>query len=45
MAKAMGPFKDSHAPSWLFEPQTDVLTEPSSHWPCLECYVSMRPYG
>jgi hypothetical protein len=45
MAKAMGPFIDSHAPSWLSGPRTDVPTEPSSHWPCLECYVSMRLYG
>ena len=28
MAKAMGPFRDSQAPSWLSWPQTDVSAEP-----------------
>jgi hypothetical protein len=52
MAKAMGPFIDSHAPSWLSGPRTDVPTGPV--WnvmsPCvytasLEWYVPMRPHG
>ena len=31
MAKAMEPFRDSHAPSWLSGSPTDVQTEPPSH--------------
>ena len=27
----MGPLRDSHAPSWLSGPRTDVPTEPPSH--------------
>ena len=34
MAKDMGPFGDSQAPSWLSGPQIDVPTEPPSHRPC-----------
>ena len=34
MVKAMGPFRDSQAPSWLFGSRTDVPTEPLSHRPC-----------
>jgi hypothetical protein len=30
MAKAMGPFRDSQDPSWLFGPRTDV---PNDHPP------------
>ena len=57
MAKAMGPFRDSHAPYWLSGPRTDVPTEPPLidlvwnvmslrvHTASFECYVPMRPYG
>jgi hypothetical protein len=31
MAKDMGPFRDSKAPSWLFWPRADVPTETPSH--------------
>ena len=34
MVKAMGPFRDSQAPSWLSGPQIDVPAEPPSHRPC-----------
>ena len=34
MVKAMGPFRDSRASSWLPGPRTDVPTEPPSHRPC-----------
>jgi hypothetical protein len=30
MAKAMGPFRDLHAPYWFSEPRTDVSAEPPS---------------
>jgi len=33
MAKAKGAFRDSHAPSWLSGPRTDVPTEHPSHRP------------
>ena len=31
---AMGPFRDSQAPSWDSGNRTDVPTEPPSHIPC-----------
>jgi len=34
MAKALGPFRDSQAPSWQSGSQTDVPAEPPSHRPC-----------
>ena len=37
MANAMGLFRYSQAPSWLFGPRTDALAEPPpplSHRPC-----------
>jgi hypothetical protein len=34
MAKDMGHFGDSRAPSWLSGPQIDVPTELPSHRPC-----------
>ena len=37
MVKAMGPFRDSRASSWLPGPRTDVPTEPPSHRPCDYC--------
>jgi len=33
LGKAMGPYKDSRAPSWI--PRTDVLAEHPSHRPCM----------
>ena len=35
MTKAMGPSRDSQAPSWLSRPWTDVLAELPSHRLCL----------
>jgi hypothetical protein len=33
MAKTKGPFRDSHAPSWLSGPRTDAPDEHPSHRP------------
>ena len=33
MAKALGLFRDSQAPSWVSGPRTNVPAEPSSHRP------------
>jgi len=35
MAKAIGPFRDSQATSWLSGPRTDVPAEVLSHRPCI----------
>jgi hypothetical protein len=35
MAKAMGSFRDSLAPSWLSSPRADVPADPPSHMPCI----------
>ena len=35
MAKAMGSFRDSHAPSSLSGPRADVPADPPSHMPCI----------
>ena len=35
MAKAMGSFRDSLAPSWLSSPRADVPADPPSHVPCI----------
>ena len=48
MAKAMEPVRDSHAPSWLFGPRTDVQAAPALIGPlsntgnffCFNCNVS-----
>ena len=36
MAKAMGLFRDSQAPSLLYGPRTDVPAKPLSHRPCCQ---------
>jgi hypothetical protein len=35
MAKAMGSFRDSHAPSSLSGPRAYVPADPPSHMPCI----------
>jgi hypothetical protein len=42
MVKAMGPFRDSQAHSWLLGLRTDVPTEPPSHRPCpqVDTYIT-----
>ena len=38
MAKAMGLFRDSQAPSWLAGPRVDLQAEPPLHRSCLPHY-------
>ena len=40
MAKAMGPFRDSQAPSWFSGHLSDVPTEIPSHRPCVQEWYS-----
>ena len=39
MAKAIWPFRDYHAPSWVSWLRTDVPAEPPSHRPCHLVYI------
>jgi hypothetical protein len=41
MAKAIWPFRDLHAPSYVSGPRTDVPNEPSSHRPCQLVYIGI----
>ena len=44
MAKAMGPFRDSQAPSWLSGPRTDVPAKTLSNRPCMKAiWVIIKP--
>ena len=44
MAKAMGPFRDSQAPSLLSGPQTDVPAKTLSNRPCMKAiWVIIKP--
>jgi hypothetical protein len=41
MAKAIWPFRDLHAPSYVSGPRTDVPTEPPSHRTCQLVYIGI----
>ena len=41
MAKAIWPFRDLHAPSWVSGPRIDVPAEPPSHKTCQLVYIGI----